>query len=208
MSHMRRRGIGDPPSSAAPSGTRALLLSTAAQVFAANPSASLDEVARTAGVGRATLHRHFGSRTELIRAAGLDAIAQLEQALRAHPFEKLPPAAALDAMATALVPWGEKLRFLLVASELEEDPELKAAEARVDERIGAVLDRAREKGVLRRDVPLAWLFSSFEALLYAAWMAVARGDLAANDASRTFLETFLHGHAVSSLPGGRQENRR
>ncbi|HEY2057067.1 TetR/AcrR family transcriptional regulator [Amycolatopsis sp. NBC_01480] len=48
---------------------RALLLAAAREVFAADgPGAPLDRVARHAGVGNATMYRHFPNRRELLAA--------------------------------------------------------------------------------------------------------------------------------------------
>ncbi|MEM1316029.1 MAG: helix-turn-helix domain-containing protein, partial [Pseudomonadota bacterium] len=46
--------------------SRDAILEAAFQLYARRPDASLAEVAQRAGVGRATLHRHFGSREALI----------------------------------------------------------------------------------------------------------------------------------------------
>ncbi|WP_161606744.1 TetR/AcrR family transcriptional regulator [Myxococcus xanthus] len=183
-------------------------MSAAARAFAVDPSAPLVDVARSAGVGRATLHRYFGSREELLREAGLDSLVQLEQALKAHRFARQAADVALESLVGALAPWGDRLRFLLVVSELSQEPSLKDTEARVDEQIMRILLRARDEGVLRQDLPSAWLFATFEALLYAAWTAVAQGDLAANDAARTLHETLLHGHGTGHLAGARKARPR
>jgi AcrR family transcriptional regulator len=60
---------------------RARLLSTAKAAFAAKGSdASLDEIARTAGVGAGTLYRHFPTRDALIEAVYLNETQQLADA--------------------------------------------------------------------------------------------------------------------------------
>lgn len=60
---------------------RALLLDTAKAAFAAKGSnASLDEIARTAGVGAGTLYRHFPTRDALIEAVYLHETQQLADA--------------------------------------------------------------------------------------------------------------------------------
>ena len=69
---------------------RALLLDTAKAAFAAKGSnASLDEIARTAGVGAGTLYRHFPTRDALIEAVYLNETQQLaaaaEQLAASHP---------------------------------------------------------------------------------------------------------------------------
>ncbi|MGV9376988.1 TetR/AcrR family transcriptional regulator [Nonomuraea sp. NPDC003707] len=54
------------------------LLAAAAQVFAERGTdAPLDDVARRAGVGNATMYRHFPTRTDLLVAVYADEVAQL-----------------------------------------------------------------------------------------------------------------------------------
>jgi AcrR family transcriptional regulator len=60
---------------------RARLLATAKTIFAAKGSnASLDEIARSAGVGAGTLYRHFPTRDALIAAVYLNETEQLATA--------------------------------------------------------------------------------------------------------------------------------
>jgi AcrR family transcriptional regulator len=55
-----------------------LLLAAAAQIFAERGTdAPLDEVARRAGVGNATMYRHFPTRPDLLVAVYADEVAQL-----------------------------------------------------------------------------------------------------------------------------------
>jgi AcrR family transcriptional regulator len=57
---------------------RARLLSVASEVVAEQgAAASLEEIARRAGVGSATLHRHFSSRPALLDAVFADRVAAL-----------------------------------------------------------------------------------------------------------------------------------
>ena len=54
--------------------SRDAIIEAAFSVFSKNPSAALADVAERAGVGRATLHRHFASRDDLMRALSKIAI--------------------------------------------------------------------------------------------------------------------------------------
>ena len=56
---------------------REALIEAAFAVFSRDPSAPLAQVADRAGVGRATLHRYFASRDELVRALTEIAIAEM-----------------------------------------------------------------------------------------------------------------------------------
>ena len=50
------------------------------ELLSRNPGASLSEIAEHAGVGRATLHRHFASREALLIALAHQAIAEMDHA--------------------------------------------------------------------------------------------------------------------------------
>jgi len=173
------------------------IVEAAATVWAADPSATLDVVAQRAGVGRATLHRHFPSRAALIRTAALEGIAALAAALDAAALGQRRPAEALDALINILVPFGDRLHFLLVTGELIDDPDLAAAEAAVNASIRQLLDAAAAAGVLRNDLPAAWRFRALEALLYAAWTAVAVGEIARLDAPELVRDTFRRGFGTT-----------
>ena len=65
---------------------RELLLAAAAELIARDGAqASLEEIARRAGLGSATLHRHFASRRELLEAVFRDGVAQLCARATAKP---------------------------------------------------------------------------------------------------------------------------
>ncbi|MEQ3549129.1 helix-turn-helix domain-containing protein [Pseudonocardia nematodicida] len=73
---------------------RERLLVAAVEVVARDGAgASLEEIARRAGVGSATLHRHFGSRRELLEAVFADGVDLL--CLRATELARSEPAAGL-----------------------------------------------------------------------------------------------------------------
>lgn len=77
---------------------RALLLDVAKRVFTAKgPAASLDEIAKEAGVGIGTLYRHFPTRDALVEAVYLTETTQLAEAA-----ERL---AATEAPLEALRQW-------------------------------------------------------------------------------------------------------
>ena len=173
------------------------IVEAAATVWAADPSATLDVVAQRAGVGRATLHRHFPSRAALIRTAALEGIAALAAALDAATLGQRKPAEALAALINILVPFGDRLHFLLVTGELIDDPDLAAAEAEVNASIRQLLDVAAAAGVLRNDLPASWRFRALEALLYAAWTAVAAGEIARLEAPELVRDTFRRGFGTT-----------
>src|SRR2546423_6919209 len=136
---------------------RGRLLKEARDMFVERgPNASLEEIARRADVGIATLYRHFVDRDTLMRAVVLHAlnstIDAVEQARRdtADRFDAMAAYihAVLEIGTSAVIP------ALLSAIDLDE-PELKAARITSARRVVELLTDARTSGGLRADAAFA-----------------------------------------------------
>jgi AcrR family transcriptional regulator len=173
-------------------GSAEAVLDTAVAVLVADPSASLTQVAEAAGIGRTTLHKHFATRDDLLRAVGFRAIELWEQAT--DPITDSKDAdGGLAALTEAMVPIGPYLAFLWRTPGFDHDCEIGGRWQAVEERAYAVLDRARENGVLRASMPDHWLVQTFYSLVYVAAESVRSGHLAPREAPVRVVETFLHG---------------
>jgi AcrR family transcriptional regulator len=136
---------------------QAQLLAAARDVFVERGTGvSLEEVARRAGVGIATLYRRFPDRTALLRAVVLDALERTrlaaEQALAAEadPFDALTSYlhAALDLRVSAVIP--------LVLDKLDlDDPELRPAREASAQAVERIVTAAHESGALPEDITFA-----------------------------------------------------
>ena len=91
---------------------RQAIIEAAFQVLNADPSASLATIASSAGVGRATLHRHFSGRTELIHALALQATEELDSAANQAAKNARSHADALHRIMRAIIPLGDRHGFL------------------------------------------------------------------------------------------------
>ncbi|HLK02607.1 MAG TPA: TetR family transcriptional regulator [Streptosporangiaceae bacterium] len=174
---------------------RESLLDGVAEVLVANLSASMAEVARAAGIGRTTLHKHYATRDDLLRAVGHRAIEKWEQALDKVPDDDRDGESdgGLLAMATAMVPIGPQLAFLWRTPALGQVPELIKRAIAVEDRCQAVLLRAQRLGVIKATVPEWWLLDTYLSMIYSASLAVSSGKLAPLDAPRLAIATLLHG---------------
>jgi AcrR family transcriptional regulator len=132
----------------------ALLLDAARDVFVERgPDAPLEEMARRAGVGIATLYRRFGDRAMLMHAVVLNALTSTaaagERARREHddPFEALAAYvhAVLDLRTSVVIP------TLLDALDLDQ-PQIKAARDKSSRLADQLVDAAHATGALRKDV--------------------------------------------------------
>ncbi|MBL8157038.1 MAG: helix-turn-helix transcriptional regulator, partial [Anaerolineae bacterium] len=75
---------------------RAELLNAAAELLATHPSASLAEIADYAGIGKATLHRYYASREDLMLALGFRALEMISQAISSSEPERGSATEALN----------------------------------------------------------------------------------------------------------------
>jgi AcrR family transcriptional regulator len=166
------------------------------------PDVPLDEIARRAGVGNATVYRNFPDRDALVRevvcsvldrtgAAGERALAETGDAFEA--LERFVHTSA-DERISALCP--------MVSSTFDENhPDLEAARERVERVLETVMNRAKAAGQLRPDVGVGDL------MVAVAQLSRPPAGTACFSADRfvhRHLQLFLDGlraPARSTLPG-------
>jgi len=133
---------------------RRRLLEAARDVFIdRGPGAPLEEIARRAGTGIATLYRRFPDRRALIRDVVLDALQRTAEEARQSAREEPDPFAALarymhraiDVRAAAVIP-------ALLGVIPFDDEEIAHARRAAPAEIQALVDAAHRAGVLRPDV--------------------------------------------------------
>jgi len=146
---------------------RRALLEVAAEVLAEDPSASMDQIATRAGLGRATVYRHVAGRAELVHEVAESALESAAEALRSAAPEEGPAPDALWRVLTALVREGGRHRSLLLLG-LARDPDFLAARAQVLAPVTALVGRGVAAGELRSDLDPTWALSALLALLQAA----------------------------------------
>lgn len=180
---------------------RLAVMEAALELYTFHPNASLDDVAARAGVGRATLFRHFPNRTALLRAAGAHVIAELDAALvvASIPADATPQQ-HLRSLLAVMVDAGLPLHAVFGMAELAEDAELQAALQVLDRHIEPVVAECRAAGLFDAHVPPAWIEAAFDGLLYAAWAAIHKGTLAPAHAPDLLLHTMLHGFGTVRPP--------
>jgi AcrR family transcriptional regulator len=132
---------------------RAAILTAAREAFAeSGVGVGVDHIARRAGVGPATLYRHFASKGELVDAVlEQRAIALCETVEASDEIED--PAAALRDLFHRVVDAQMRdraFRDLLAWADAESVREVPALR-KLGEMIGRIVERARGAGVLRAD---------------------------------------------------------
>ncbi|GAA2295111.1 helix-turn-helix domain-containing protein [Streptomyces violaceusniger] len=146
-------GVPSPPMRADARRNREQILRAAREVFADQGSdAPLDEIARRAGVGIATLYRRFPHRADLHRGVAIEVLTALVEAASRAAAEEGDPCLALRRFMHAALDLkiGSVMPALLGGFTVDEILDSVPGDA-VDP-IDAMLLRARAQGLIRSDV--------------------------------------------------------
>ncbi|MFD5827052.1 TetR/AcrR family transcriptional regulator [Lentzea sp. NPDC060358] len=165
------------------------LLKTATSVLLKDPTASLGDVARAAGVGRTTLHKRYPTRADLVRAVASEALDLVDEAISTVD---LTSDDAVDQLIAKLVPLGPRVEFLLRFPNLQDDERLSTRLNTMDQPVIDLISRLQGTR-LRADLPAWWITQILYAGVYSAWEGIAAGRLAPLDAPRLVLTTFYRG---------------
>jgi len=117
-------------------------------------NASLEEIARKAGVGPGTLYRHFPAREELLVAVYRSEMEKLAAAERTFA-NTMPPVEALRAWLLLFVDAVETKQIIApVLNALIGDPKkvFEAFHGQIQEALRALVKRAIQSGGIRRDL--------------------------------------------------------
>ena len=172
--------------------TRETIIDGAFDLLSRRPTATLAEIAEHAGVGRATLHRHFRSREALIGALARVAIEELNAAIDQKTQAATSHGAGLRLAFEAMVPLGAR-QWFLAHEPVEQDPEIAALMKRDMDALRAEIEAARAEGLFAPDVPTEWIAQSYSALVYAAWTMVQEGEATPRQASELAWRTLTGG---------------
>jgi len=148
-------------------------MTAADEVFGRSPNASTDDVAKLAGVGIATVFRHFPTKIDLLEAV----LALRLERLRDRALELAagddPGAAFFEFFSQVVAESATKLAIAeaLTASGSTAGPEVREAGAGMREAIGKLLSRAQDVGAVRPDAQFAEV--------YALLIGASRGATAA-----------------------------
>jgi AcrR family transcriptional regulator len=176
----------------------ARILDASVDALANDPDASMAEIARQAGVVRATVYVHFPTREALIEAVTDRAISEATEVIAAAEPERGDAAEALRRVVTGA--WRTLGRYhALVAINTELPPaELHRRHQPVIAALVPLIERGQRAGTFRSDVPAAWHLSMLLALIHAASAEVDAGRVPAAQIESALLATVLG--AVGAQP--------
>ncbi|WP_299773321.1 TetR/AcrR family transcriptional regulator [uncultured Tateyamaria sp.] len=168
------------------------ILEAAFEVFSQNPGASLADVAKQAGVGRATLHRHFAGRDDLMIALTLTAAKELDAAVEEATANCQTYTEGLEAGLQAILPLAARHMFLST-EPASQDPRVTEVYATQTRDLAHDIDMAKAEGTFDPHVPTEWIVQAYENLIYAGWATVVAGDATPKQAAALAWRTLTKG---------------
>jgi len=180
--------------------SRDTILDAAVSALLRNPEASFSEIAQLAGIGRATLYRHFETRERLVETLARQCLARTNDALAPMRHQRLSGRAAIAEGVRVLLPMADRYHFLLnLPLFVSNDPQLTGIWEGQLFVLTAVMNQAKTEGSIDTEVPTEWAMRVFDSLIYAAWNLYRDRSQELDAAHQQVVETFFTG--VSSPSG-------
>ena len=177
----------------------AAILDAGLEALASDPDASMAEIARRAGVVRATIYVHFPTRDSLLDAVMDHAIDQVAEALGDTEPERGEPVEALERLLRAT--WRTLDRFhslVSINTTRLSKQELHRRHEPVIRRLAPLIERGQTAGAFRSDLPVSWHLSMILALVHAASGEVQSGRISGAEVENAMLSTILSAIAARS----------
>jgi len=183
----------------------AAILDATEELLTRRGQASISAVAKHSGVSRVTVYAHFPTSEALLEAAVERAVGQTMSALRAANLDEGAPVEALERLLAAA--WRHLARYSAMAQAVAEQmtPEAVArTHQAAHHTLSALVERGRDDGSFRSDLPVSWLVTTCIAVIHACAAEVREGRIEERDAVRilttTVRDLFTGGGQV---PGGK-----
>jgi AcrR family transcriptional regulator len=154
----------------------------AIRLWADEPNAGVADVAAAAGVGRATLYRHFPTRESLLEAIRRQGLSDGEAAVEAC---RLTEGSATDALSRLLAAWlelGDRYRVVVANPSQADNVEARTREEQLGEAIVGLIVRGQAEGDFAKEIPPMWAASAVGALLVAAIRGAGEGRIGREEA--------------------------
>jgi len=169
----------------------ARILDAAVEALADDPEASMAEVARRAGVVRATVYVHFPTREVLISAVTEHAMSEVVDVIVAAEPERGDPADALRRVVTEAWRTLGRYHALVAINTRLSDAELHQRHGKVFAALQALIERGQRTGAFRKDVPAGWHLSMLVALIHAASAELRAERLPPREVESALVATVL-----------------
>ena len=170
----------------------AAILDAGLEALASDPDSSMSEIARRAGVVRATVYVHFPTRTDLLDAVMEHATSQVVEAMKGAEPHRGEPVEALERVLRAT--WRQLAQFhglLALNTARLSAEELHRRHLPMLDQLEPLLRRGQKQGIFRKDLPVAWHLAVIRAIVHAASREVQGGRISESDVEVAMLSTAL-----------------
>ncbi|MFL5959580.1 MAG: TetR/AcrR family transcriptional regulator [Gaiellaceae bacterium] len=169
------------------------IIDAALEALASDPDVSMAEIARRAGVVRATVYMHFPTRESLLDAVMEDAVAQVAEATSSAEPTRGEAEDALERVLRAT--WHKLSDFhTLLAINTSRLPakELHRRHQPVMTLFVPLIERGQTTGVFRSDLPVPWHLAMIRAIAHAASAEVRSGRIDESKVEDALISTALN----------------
>ena len=177
----------------------AAILDAALEALASDPDSSMSEIARRAGVVRATIYVHFPTRETLLDAVMEYAVGQVAEATREAEPERGEPVEALARVLRAT--WRQLAQFhglLALNTARLSAEELHRRHLPVLDQLEPLIERGQKRGAFRSDLPVSWLLAVTRSIVHTSSHEIRGGRLPDSEAEEVMISTILG--AISEVP--------
>jgi AcrR family transcriptional regulator len=168
------------------------IIDAALEALASDPDASMAEIARRAGVVRATVYMHFPTRESLLDAVMERSTGLVAEAIRSAEPSRGEPTEALERV--LLATWKQLSDFhsvLAINISRLSAKELRRRHLPVTTQFMPLLERGQAEGIFRSDVSAQWLIAVLRAIVHVASTELQAGRLSHAEVEQTMLTTAL-----------------
>jgi AcrR family transcriptional regulator len=175
------------------------LLDAAAELLAADPLVSLEQVAAHAHVSRTTLYHHFPSREALLDALTDRSVSEVCAALESARPTQGTPAEAMDrALKAAWQVVGRYRGLVLINPQRLGRHQIRRRLEPALEPVRSLIVRGQQSGAFDPELSPDWLLGLLTDMIHAASAQVSAGTMDATSAERALLRSaaaVLSAHA-------------
>ncbi|HET7648975.1 MAG TPA: TetR/AcrR family transcriptional regulator [Gaiellaceae bacterium] len=169
------------------------IIDAALEALAGDPDVSMAEIARRAGVVRATIYMHFPTRESLLDTVMEHAVAQVAEATSgADPSRGEPEDALRRVLAATWRKLSDFHALLAINTGRLSAKELHRRHQPVMTLFVPLIERGQKKGVFRSDLPVSWHLAMVRAIAHAASAEVASGRISEAEVEPAMVATVLN----------------
>jgi TetR/AcrR family transcriptional regulator, mexCD-oprJ operon repressor len=180
----------------------ARILDAAVDALGEDQEASMSEIARRAGVVRATIYVHFPTREALVEAVTERALNEVAAVIKsAEPARGDPSEALARVVAATWRKLGPYHALIAINISTQTHDELHHRHGSVLGTLLPLIERGQAAGEFRSDVPAAWHLAMLMALIHAGSAELQARRVPEADAETALVATVVGAIASPGAPG-------